>query len=93
MTTAACSGSIWVLDTLLTRFPKHDVLYSQDEAGREVDFVVRRTESHVDLAECKVNPDEPNAAPLAAFRQRHPTAATTWPHPSPASRIGCGAAA
>ena len=68
-------GLLWehlVLDTLLTRFPENDVLYWQDKAGREVDFVIRRTEGRVDLVECKLNPDKLNAAPVIAFRDRYP---------------------
>lgn len=61
-----------MLDTLLTRFPENDVLYWQDKAGREVDFVIRRTEGRVDLVECKLNPDKLNATPVAAFRERYP---------------------
>ena len=68
-------GLLWehlVLDALLTRFAEHDVLYWQDKARREVDFVVRRPEDRVDLVECKVNPDKLNPTPIAAFRRRYP---------------------
>ena len=68
-------GLLWehlVLDALLMRFAEHDVLYWQDKARREIDFVVRRTEGRVDLVECKVNPDKLNPAPVAAFRKRYP---------------------
>ena len=68
-------GLLWehlVLDALLMRFPAHDVLYWQDKARREVDFVVRRAEGRVDLVECKVNPDKLNPAPITAFRKRYP---------------------
>ena len=71
-------GLLWehlVLDALLMQFPEQDVLYWQDKARREVDFVVRRTEGRVDLVECKVNPDKVNAAPVAAFRRRYPKGA------------------
>ena len=68
-------GLLWehlVLDALLMRFAEHDVLYWQDKARREIDFVVRRPEGRVDLVECKVNPDKLNPAPVAAFRKRYP---------------------
>ena len=68
-------GLLWehlVLDALLMRFAEHDVLYWQDKARREVDFVVRRPEDRVDLVECKVNLDKLNPAPVAAFRKRYP---------------------
>ena len=68
-------GVLWehlVLDALLMRFAEHDVLYWQDKARREVDFVVRRNEGRVDLVECKVNADKLDPAAAVAFRQRHP---------------------
>ncbi len=68
-------GLLWehlVLDALLMRFAEHDVLYWQDKARREIDFVIRRPEGRVDLVECKVNPDKLNPAPVAAFRKRYP---------------------
>ena len=61
-----------MLDALLMRFAEQDVLYWQDKARREIDFVIRRTEGRVDLVECKVNPDKLNPAPVAAFRERYP---------------------
>ena len=68
-------GLLWehlVLDALRLRFADEDVLYWQDKARREVDFVIRRTGGRVDAVECKINPDKLNPAPIAAFRQRYP---------------------
>ena len=68
-------GLLWehlVLDALRLRFAEDDVLYWQDKARREVDFVVRRTGGRVDAVECKINPDKLNPTPVEAFRQHHP---------------------
>lgn len=68
-------GLLWehlVLDALLMRFAEDNVLYWQDKARRELDFVIRRTEGRVDLVECKINPDKLNPAPVEAFRKRYP---------------------
>lgn len=68
-------GLLWehlVLDALLMRFAEDNVLYWQDKARRELDFVIRRTEGRVDLVECKINPDKLNAVPVETFRKRYP---------------------
>ena len=68
-------GLLWehlVLDALRLRFAEDDVLYWQDKARREVDFVIRRAGGRVDAVECKINPDKLNPAPIEAFRQLHP---------------------
>ena len=68
-------GLLWehlVLDALRLRFAEEDVLYWQDKARREVDFVIRRPGGRVDAVECKINPDKLNPAPIATFRQRYP---------------------
>ena len=68
-------GLLWehlVLDSLRFRHPDHDIFYWRDKAGREVDFVVRRGEGHVDTFECKIDPDEVGAGPVVAFRRRYP---------------------
>ncbi len=68
-------GLLWehlVLDSLRMRFAEDAVLYWQDKSKRAVDFVVRRTGGRVDLVECKLNPDQLNAAPVRAFRNRYP---------------------
>ena len=68
-------GLLWehlVLDALLMRFAENNVLYWQDKARRELDFVIVRSESRVDLVECKINPDKLNPAPVEIFRKYYP---------------------
>lgn len=68
-------GLLWehlVLDSLRFRYLDDDIFYWRDKSGREVDFVVRRGEGRLDTFECKIDPDEIGAAPVAAFRQRYP---------------------
>ncbi len=68
-------GLLWehlVLDSLRFRHLDEDIFYWRDKAGREVDFVVRRSGGRVDTFECKMNPDEVSPAPVTAFRRRYP---------------------
>lgn len=68
-------GLLWehlVLDALRFRFADADIFYWQDKSQREVDFVIRRGRDHVDVVECKVNPDKLDAKPVAAFRSLYP---------------------
>lgn len=68
-------GILWehlVLDSLRFRHPDEDIFYWRDKSGREVDFVVRRTEGRLDTYECRIDPDEVNPAPVVAFRRRYP---------------------
>ena len=68
-------GLLWehlVLDSLRFRHPDHDIFYWREKGGREVDFVVRRGEGHVDTFECKIDPDEVGVGPVTAFRRRYP---------------------
>lgn len=68
-------GLLWehlVLDALRFRFADADIFYWQDKSRREVDFVIRRGRDHVDVVECKVNPDKLDAKPVAAFRSLYP---------------------
>ena len=68
-------GLLWehlVLDTLRLRFAEDDVLYWQDKARREVDFVIRRTGGRLDVVECKINPDKLQPAPIETFRRHYP---------------------
>ena len=68
-------GLLWehlVLDALLMRFAENNVLYWQDKAHRELDFVIVRSEGRVDLVECKINPDKLNPAPVEIFRKHYP---------------------
>ena len=68
-------GTLWehlVLDTLRFRHPDDRLFYWRDKAGREVDFVVRRAQDHVDLVECKMDPEELDGAAARAFRALYP---------------------
>ena len=68
-------GLLWehlVLDALRFRHPDDRIFYWQDKERREVDFVVRRERDHVDLIECKIDPDELNTAAVQAFRASYP---------------------
>ncbi len=61
-----------VLDSLRLRHPDDRIFYWRDKAGREVDFVIRRSRDRVDLVECKLNPDEMDGRPARAFRSDYP---------------------
>ena len=68
-------GMLWehlVLDALLMRLPRDDILYWQDKSRREIDFVIRRPGGAVDTVECKINPDRVDPAPLEVFRRSYP---------------------
>ena len=68
-------GLLWehlVLDSLRFRHLDENIFYWRDKNGREVDFVVRRGEKHLDTIECKIDPDEMQPRDTAAFRRRYP---------------------
>ena len=68
-------GILWehlVLDSLRFRLPDDRIFYWRDKAGREVDFVIRRTRDRVDLVECKMDPDELDGNAVRAFRRLYP---------------------
>ena len=68
-------GILWehlVLDSLRFRHADDRIFYWRDKAGREVDFVVRRSRDRVDLVECKMDPDELDGAAVRAFRGIYP---------------------
>ncbi|MDE0680542.1 MAG: ATP-binding protein [Gammaproteobacteria bacterium] len=68
-------GLLWehlVLDALRLRFPSENIFYWRDKAGREVDFVVRGSENHLDAFECKINPGELKPDGASEFRRRYP---------------------
>jgi predicted AAA+ superfamily ATPase len=67
-------GLLWehlVLDTLMAA-PVEKVHFWRDAAGREVDFVVPRTNNRVDAIECKWNPDAFETNALRTFREAYP---------------------
>ena len=61
-----------VLDTLRGLWGDERVFYWKDKSGREIDFVVRRERNRVDVAECKINPDQLDHLGLDAFRNHYP---------------------
>ena len=68
-------GVLWeqlVLDSLRFRYLDRDIFYWRDKSGREVDFVVRRDEGHLDAFECKINADKVTKTAAEALRQRYP---------------------
>ncbi|WP_420634268.1 ATP-binding protein [Candidatus Palauibacter sp.] len=68
-------GVLWehlVLDSLRFRHLDEDIFYWRDKSGREVDFVVRREDGHLDAYECKINPDEVTRTAVEALRRRYP---------------------
>ena len=60
-----------VLDALRLRFPADNILYWRDKSRREVDFVVRRGEGHVDLVACEIDPYALDPGPSMLFRSRY----------------------
>lgn len=68
-------GLLWehlVLDALRFRGADENIFYWQDKSRREVDFVVRRRQEHLDAIECKINPDKLDASAIGAFRALYP---------------------
>lgn len=68
-------GVLWehlVLDSLRFRHWDNRIFYWRNKAGREVDFVIRRSRDRVDLVECKMNPDELDGDAVRAFRAHYP---------------------
>jgi len=69
-------GLLWehlVLDTLRSRIGDHRIYFWRDKSHREVDFVLKRTETEIDAIECKVDPDSFDPGHLAIFRSLYPT--------------------
>ncbi len=68
-------GLLWehlVLDELRARVDERTIGYWRDKSGRELDFVVRRSQGVVDVYECKVNPDNFDPEGLRVFRSQYP---------------------
>lgn len=69
-------GPLWehlVLDELRARVDERAIGYWRDKSGRELDFVVRRSQGAVDVYECKVNPDHFEPEGLKTFRSQYPS--------------------
>jgi predicted AAA+ superfamily ATPase len=68
-------GLLWehlVLDELRARVDERTIGYWRDKSGRELDFVVRRSQGGVDVYECTVNPDNFDPEGLRVFRSQYP---------------------
>ena len=68
-------GLLWehlVLDEMRARGDERTIGYWRDKSGRELDFVVRRSQGVVDAYECKVNPDNFDPEGLKVFRSQYP---------------------
>ncbi len=68
-------GILWehlVLEHLQAHFPNTPVSYWRDKQGREVDFVLARGRSAVDVIECKWNSDAFDHGALEVFRSYYP---------------------
>lgn len=69
------SGLLWenlVLDELRATFPHRSIHYWRDKSGREIDFVVEKSDGRVDAWEAKVNPDAVDHDALGVFRRLYP---------------------
>ncbi len=68
-------GLLWehlVLDTLRTFEPENNIFFWRDKSGREIDFVIKKSESNLDAIECKVNPANFSYKNLKKFRELYP---------------------
>lgn len=68
-------GVLWehlVLEHLQAHFPQTPVQYWRDKARHEVDFVLARGRTAVDVIECKWAPAAFDAAALRVFRSSYP---------------------
>jgi len=68
-------GLLWehlVLDMLRTRFQDYQLFYWRDKSGREIDFVIKRSQNEADIVECKINPDSFSAGNMKIFRSFYP---------------------
>ena len=61
-----------VLDSLRFKYPAERVLYWRDKTGREIDFVVQKSQHQVDVYECKMNPDSVAVDSIRQFRSLYP---------------------
>jgi predicted AAA+ superfamily ATPase len=68
-------GLLWehlVLDELRARVDERTIGYWRDKSGRELDFVVKRSQGVVDVYECEINPDNFDPEGLKVFRSQYP---------------------
>jgi predicted AAA+ superfamily ATPase len=68
-------GYLWehlVLDMIKAYLPYPQLFYWRDKSGREIDFIIKRSDNMVDILECKMNPDSFSTGPVKVFRQFYP---------------------
>lgn len=68
-------GVLWehlVLDTLRAAGLENSLTYWRDKSGREIDFVLKRSNGKVDAIECKISPEQFDADFLRHFRSLYP---------------------
>ncbi len=68
-------GLLWehlVLDEMRARVDERTIGYWRDKSGRELDFVVKRSQGVVDVLECKASPDNFDPEGLRVFRAQYP---------------------
>ncbi len=68
-------GILWehiVLDVLRTSFSEKQIYYWRDKAGREIDFVIKKSNNRLDTIECKIDPDKYSIDTLKVFRGIYP---------------------
>lgn len=68
-------GILWehlVLEFLQARGQEWKIQYWRDASGREVDFVIPRNRTEVDIIECKWNPKNLDPATMKVFRSYYP---------------------
>jgi predicted AAA+ superfamily ATPase len=56
--------------------PANRLFYWRDKSDREIDFVIKRKGSSVDIIECKINPDHLSPKAIAVFRELYPLETT-----------------
>jgi uncharacterized protein len=72
---SADEGILWehlVLDTIRFCFDSGSIFYWRDKSNREIDFVVKRNSSRIDIIECKMNADKINTNTIKTFRSIYP---------------------
>jgi hypothetical protein len=65
------NGILWehvVFEWLTAQNPDREILYWRDKAGRELDFVIKKSRDAVDVFECKWDPSEFSTDALKIFR-------------------------
>ncbi len=69
------AGFLWehlVLDELRFDFSPRQIHYWRDKSGRELDFIIERGDSYIDVYEAKYNPEAFESDHLKHFRSLYP---------------------